>query len=110
MSIASSVKTDGDKLVIEDDDGSEWHYAKGKEAAGNATVHVDYSWARAGRLTMTAYDERSLTVLISARRSEEGSKPPGAEPAEGKAEEQFHDGTRNQTGQGATLVGERVHG
>jgi hypothetical protein len=37
-------------------------------------------------------------------RAEEGTKPPGAEPAEAKAEEQPHDGTPDQTGPSGTLA------
>jgi hypothetical protein len=45
MSIACSVKADGNNLLIGDEDGSEWRYAPGKEASGDPPVQVDWTWA-----------------------------------------------------------------
>jgi hypothetical protein len=48
MSIACSVKADGNNLLIGDEEGGEWRYAPGKEASGNPPVQVDWTWAPVG--------------------------------------------------------------
>jgi len=48
MSIASYVRADGDKLIIDDEDGGIWHYAKGKLAPGDPALQVDWTWTPVG--------------------------------------------------------------
>ncbi len=50
MSVARSVRVDGDKLLIEDDDGNEWRYAQGTQAPDDATIQIDCSWLPPGGL------------------------------------------------------------
>jgi hypothetical protein len=48
MSIACSVRADGDRLIINDEDGGIWQYARGKVASGDPTVQVDWTWTPIG--------------------------------------------------------------
>ena len=48
MSIAKNVRADGGRLIIEDEDGGKWCYAKRAEASGNVVIVVDWSWSPVG--------------------------------------------------------------